>query len=74
MLRPAGLNEPTQEAVRGTQEILRRVRSLLESDVCIVLLSGGAKRPAVQSDVGDFAQRQAICDPRLQAAEHQFTS
>ena len=40
--RPAGLNEPTQEAVRGTQEILRRVRSLSESDVCIVLLSGGA--------------------------------
>ncbi|MDA1230962.1 MAG: DUF4147 domain-containing protein [Planctomycetota bacterium] len=40
--RPAGLNEPTQEAVDGTQEILRRVRSLSESDVCIVLLSGGA--------------------------------
>lgn len=40
--RPAGLNEPTQEAVRGTQEILRRVRSLSELDVCIVLLSGGA--------------------------------
>ena len=40
--RPAGLNEPTQEAVEGTQEILRRVRSLSDSDVCIVLLSGGA--------------------------------
>ncbi|MBC7965005.1 MAG: DUF4147 domain-containing protein [Fuerstia sp.] len=40
--RPAGLNEPTQEAVQGTQEILRRVRSLSDSDVCIVLLSGGA--------------------------------
>lgn len=40
--RPAGLNEPTQEAVNGTQEILRRVQSLAESDVCIVLLSGGA--------------------------------
>lgn len=40
--RPAGLNEPTQEAVQGTQEILRRVQSLSESDVCIVLLSGGA--------------------------------
>ncbi|MEJ7594966.1 MAG: DUF4147 domain-containing protein [Planctomycetaceae bacterium] len=40
--RPAGLNEPTQEAVQGTQEILRRLRSLSESDVCIVLLSGGA--------------------------------
>ena len=40
--RPAGLNEPTQEAVQGTQEILRRVRSLSGSDVCLVLLSGGA--------------------------------
>lgn len=40
--RPAGLNEPTQEAVDGTQEILRRVQLLTASDVCIVLLSGGA--------------------------------
>lgn len=40
--RPAGLNEPTQEAVQGTLEILRRVRSLSDLDVCIVLLSGGA--------------------------------
>jgi glycerate 2-kinase len=40
--RPAGLNEPTPEAVRGTQEILRRVQSLRDSDICIVLLSGGA--------------------------------
>jgi len=40
--RPAGRNEPTQEAVQGTQEILRRVQSLSESDVCVVLLSGGA--------------------------------
>ena len=40
--RPAGLNEPTADAVRGTQEILRRVQSLAKSDVCIVLLSGGA--------------------------------
>lgn len=40
--RPAGLNEPTQDAVQGTQEILRRVQSLSASDVCIVLLSGGA--------------------------------
>ena len=40
--RPAGINEPTQEAVEGTAEILRRVQSLSESDVCIMLLSGGA--------------------------------
>ena len=40
--RRAGLNEPTQEAVDGTREILRRVQALSKSDVCIVLLSGGA--------------------------------
>lgn len=40
--RPAGLNEPAQAAVDGTQEILRRIRSLSDSDICIVLLSGGA--------------------------------
>jgi len=40
--RPAGINEPTQAAVDGTAEILRRVQSLAESDVCIMLLSGGA--------------------------------
>lgn len=40
--RPAGLNEPTQAAVDGTQEILRRVQALSSSDICLVLLSGGA--------------------------------
>ena len=40
--RPAGINEPTQAAVDGTAEILRRVQALSESDVCIMLLSGGA--------------------------------
>lgn len=39
--RPAHRNEPTAEAVRGTREILKRVSSLRESDLCIVLLSGG---------------------------------
>lgn len=40
--RPAGINEPTQAAVDGTEEILRRIRRLEPPDVCIVLLSGGA--------------------------------
>jgi glycerate 2-kinase len=40
--RPAGLNEPTQDAVDGTEEILRRIQSLTRRDICIVLLSGGA--------------------------------
>lgn len=40
--RPAGINEPTSEGVEGTNEILRRIRSLNRNDVCLVLLSGGA--------------------------------
>jgi glycerate 2-kinase len=40
--RPPGINEPTQAAVDGTEEILNRVRRLTSGDLCIVLLSGGA--------------------------------
>ncbi|HEY1785002.1 MAG TPA: DUF4147 domain-containing protein [Pirellulales bacterium] len=39
--RPAGVNEPTAEGVRGTEEILRIVGSLGPDDVCFVLISGG---------------------------------
>ncbi|RMG39899.1 MAG: DUF4147 domain-containing protein [Planctomycetota bacterium] len=39
--RPAGRNEPTEEAVRGTRRILRLVRDTGPRDVCVVLLSGG---------------------------------
>lgn len=39
--RPAGSNEPTAEGVKGTREILKRVRQLDETDLCIVLISGG---------------------------------
>lgn len=39
--RPAGLNEPTEEGVAGSLEIVRRVRQLSIDDLCIVLLSGG---------------------------------
>lgn len=39
--RPAGVNEPTEEGVRGTEEILERVAALGPNDVCLVLLSGG---------------------------------
>ena len=39
--RPAGLNEPTQAVIQGTQEILRRVSALGPKDMCVVLLSGG---------------------------------
>ena len=39
--RPAGLNEPTSDGVRGTEEILRRTGSLSKSALCLVLISGG---------------------------------
>ena len=39
--RPAGVNEPRPEGVRGTQEIRKIVASLAKSDICICLLSGG---------------------------------
>jgi glycerate-2-kinase len=39
--RPAGVNEPRPEGVRGTREILRLVSSLNANDLCLVLISGG---------------------------------
>lgn len=39
--RPAGLNEPTAEALQGTERILERVSELSADDLCICLLSGG---------------------------------
>lgn len=39
--RPAGMNEPTQVGVDGTNEILRRVSRLKPADLCLVLISGG---------------------------------
>ena len=39
--RPAGRNEPTEEGVRGTDEILRIVGALGPADLCFCLISGG---------------------------------
>lgn len=39
--RPAGINEPTAEGVRGCQEIVRLLGELGTDDLCICLLSGG---------------------------------
>lgn len=39
--RPAGLNEPTEAGVAGSEEILRRVAALGAGDLCLVLISGG---------------------------------
>lgn len=39
--RRAGLNEPTEVGVAGSEEILRRVSALGPGDLCLVLISGG---------------------------------
>ena len=39
--RPAGVNEPTEAGIEGTNRILELVQSLSRSDLCICLLSGG---------------------------------
>jgi hydroxypyruvate reductase len=39
--RPAGVNEPRPEGVRGTQEIRKIVSSLGPADLCLCVLSGG---------------------------------
>lgn len=39
--RPAGLNEPTESGVLGSQRILELVESLNDDDLCLVLISGG---------------------------------
>lgn len=59
--RPAGVNEPTAEGVRGSRKILELVESLEERDVCLVLLSGGgsALLPA-PVDAISLADKQAV--------------
>ncbi len=39
--RPAGLNEPTLEGVRGTNEIIQILQHAQPDDVCLCLISGG---------------------------------
>ena len=39
--RPAGVNEPTEEGVQGSKKILELVSTLTQTDLCLVLLSGG---------------------------------
>jgi hydroxypyruvate reductase len=59
--RPAGVNEPTEEGVAGTREILRLVESLQDNDLCLALISGGgsALLPA-PTDPVTLADKQAI--------------
>ena len=39
--RPAGVNEPTQAGVDGTNQILRLIDNARETDICLCLISGG---------------------------------
>ena len=39
--RPAGVNEPTEEGVLGSKKILELVNGLTDTELCVVLLSGG---------------------------------
>lgn len=59
--RPAGLNEPTEEGVNGTQAILDLVSALGPDDLCLVLLSGGgsALLPGPAGPV-TLADKQAV--------------
>lgn len=51
--RPAGINEPTDAAIQGTQEILKRLQAPPERSLTIFLVSGGgsalleAPRPGI---------------------------
>ncbi|MCA9133020.1 MAG: DUF4147 domain-containing protein [Planctomycetales bacterium] len=59
--RPAGLNEPTAEAVSGTQEILQLVSSCDHRDAVLCLLSGGGSALLVAPKPGvTLADKQAV--------------
>lgn len=59
--RPAGLNEPTEDGVAGSQQILRLARSMKPSELCICLLSGGgsALMPAPLTGIS-LADKQLV--------------
>lgn len=59
--RPAGLNEPTADGVAGALKILQLVERLRETELCLVLLSGGgsALLPAPCFGIS-LADKQAV--------------
>lgn len=60
--RPAGVNEPTEAGIAGTEEILGIVASLGPKDLCICLLSGGgsALLPAPMEGLSLVEKRELI--------------
>ncbi|MEX0939040.1 MAG: DUF4147 domain-containing protein [Pirellulales bacterium] len=59
--RPAGINEPTEEGVLGTETILELVESCGPRDLCLCLLSGGGSALlAAPADAISLADKQQI--------------
>ncbi len=59
--RPAGVNEPTEAGVEGTEKILSLVGALGPDDLCLCLISGGgsALTPAPAAGI-TLADKQAV--------------
>jgi glycerate 2-kinase len=59
--RPAGVNEPTAEGIRGTERILEMVSSLGPDDLCLCLISGGGSALLLAPVEGvSLADKQAV--------------
>ncbi len=59
--RPAGINEPTEEAIFGTRQILKLVQQSSPRDLVIVLLSGGGSALLVAPPAGiSLSDKQAV--------------
>lgn len=66
--RPAGINEPTEQAVFGTRQILKLLANCTPRDLVIVLLSGGGSALLVAPSEGvTLTDKQAVAQ-RISAA------
>lgn len=66
--RPAEVNEPTEQAVAGTQAILDLVANLSPNDLCLVLISGGGSALLVSPTPGVTLDEKRLVARRLAAA------
>jgi glycerate-2-kinase len=71
--RPPGMNEPTEDGVKGTQAILELVSSLGPDDLCLVLLSGGGSallpgpaEPVTLADKQDVTRKLVAAGATIQ--------
>ena len=56
-----GCNEPTEQAIAGTDQILRLVQQATARDVCLCLISGGASALLVRPSEGvSLADKQSL--------------